>query len=233
MRRLRFLGALVILFLFQPVHAQECLNVHGMIAAHKLHSSLTSAGLPQSDAWESATPVRFCHDWQGRNADPQRETEVRVLWTTETLFLRFRARYRTLYTYENRDQRQPELWERDVAEVFLQPAGQSGRNYAEFEISPNGDWLDLAIKPDQTLDLNCMMKSKVVVDAAANIWTAELAIPMKSLTREFDPKLPWKLNFFRVEGAEPERFYSSWQPTNTPKPNFHVPEAFASLSFQE
>jgi len=39
------------------------------------------------------------------------------------------------------------------------------------------------------------------------------------------------VNFYRVEGAAEPRFYSAWQPTGTPAPNFHVPEAFGELVF--
>lgn len=232
MRPLRLLCALLFLGLFAPVHAQECVNPHTMIVAARLHSSLTAAGLPQTEAWSSANPVRFCADWQGSNVDPERETEVRVLWTPATLFLQFRARYRDLYTYPNQNQRQAKLWERDVAEAFLQPPGQTGHNYAEFEISPNGDWLDLAINGGRAVDMSCGMKSRVAIDEAQKLWTAELAIPMTCLTPNFDPNLRWRVNFFRVEGAEPKRFYSSWRATNTPQPNFHVPEVFAELIFQ-
>src|SRR5262245_24166856 len=38
-------------------------------------------GFPVDSAWEIAPPVRFSTDWQGLNADPERETEVRLLWT--------------------------------------------------------------------------------------------------------------------------------------------------------
>jgi hypothetical protein len=35
--------------------------------------------------WESAAPVAFCADWQGKNPDPERETEARVLVSQHTL----------------------------------------------------------------------------------------------------------------------------------------------------
>jgi alpha-galactosidase len=60
-----------------------------------------------------------------------------------------------------------------------------------------------------------------------------LAFPMQALTKRFDPSAEWRVNFFRVEGVAEPRFYSSWQPTHTPQPNFHVPEAFGVLRFQK
>ena len=66
---------------------------------------------------------------------------------------------------------------------------------------------------------------------AASLWSAELAIPMRALTAQFDPATEWRVNFFRVEGPREPRFYSAWRATNTPAPNFHVPEAFGKLRF--
>jgi len=57
-------------------------------------------------------------------------------------------------------------------------------------------------------------------------------LPMRSLAPLFDPRAVWRVNFFRVEGAAEPRFYSCWRPTNSPQPNFHVPEAFGKLSFR-
>jgi alpha-galactosidase len=216
-----------------PLPAQECAT-QTMIVATKLRTPLDAAGFPTQAAWSNAAaPVTFCADWQGRNPDPQRQTEVRMLWSAHALYLQFRARYRTLYTYPGGPQRRDQLWDRDVAEVFLQNDAQSDRNYSEIETSPNGDWIDLAISAAGHTDLQSGMHARVTVDAAAKIWTAEVALPMQALTASFDPKRPWRVNFFRVEGPEPNRFYSSWKPTNTERPNFHVPEAFGTLKFSD
>jgi hypothetical protein len=229
---LKVLAILLLCCALTPLEAQERMK-RTMIVAVKLKTSLDAAGLPQSEAWNSVAPVRFCADWQGRNPDTQRQTEVRMLWSSDALYLQFQANYRILYTYPGGPERRDELWERDVAEVFLQNDEQSGRTYSEIEVSPNGDWIDLAIQASGRSDLHSNMKSRVTVDDAKKVWTAEVRVPLQSLTTSFDPKRPWRVNFFRIEGPEPNRFYSSWQATNTPKPNFHVPEVFAVLSFGE
>jgi alpha-galactosidase len=71
-----------------------------------------------------------------------------------------------------------------------------------------------------------------VLDEANRIWIAGLAIPMAAITQEFDPAQAWRVNFFRCEGIDPQRFYAAWQPTETEKPNFHVPERFGVLRFE-
>lgn len=203
------------------------------VTAARLKGALDVAGFPREIAWKSAAPVRFCRDWQGHHPDATRETQVRAIWSPDFLYLRFEAKYRSIFTFPDRDQRQDELWTRDVAEVFLQPAGQSGHFYREFEVSPNGDWLDLNIVAGKDANLHCSMKSRMAIHASEKLWTADVALPMSCLIERFDPKQTWRLNFFRVEGAGDSRFFSSWHPTNTAQPNFHVPEVFGVLRFAE
>jgi alpha-galactosidase len=206
-------------------------KLHAQTVAAPLKGALDSKGFPQKTAWASAQPVIFFWDWQGKNADPQRQTEVRALWSTHTLFFSFHATHRGLYTFPGKNTRRDRLWTRDVVEIFIQPPTESGHSYKEIEVSPNGDWLDLALADGQSSPLNCDMKTRVVIDSKKKVWTAELAIPLRCLVENFDPKSNWRVNFFRIEAPEPNRFYSAWQPTKTPYPNFHVPEAFGTLQF--
>ncbi len=205
-----------------------------------------------SPQWERAAPIRFSSDWQGKNPDPALETEVRVLWSPETLYLRFVCRYRGLFVFEDSEPngRRDRLWDRDVAEAFLQPpdcgaslrrTGEGARPsnideisrfYKEFEVAPNGMWIDLDISPAGLADLKSGLTRSVHVDEEKQIWAAELAIPMTSLTPGFDPEQSWRANLYRVEGKIEPRTYMAWQPTNTPQPNFHVPKRFGKLLFE-
>ena len=204
------------------------------VVARELSGAPDAEGFPREERWELAAPIGFAADWQGKNEDAGRATEVRLLWTPETLWLRFRCRYRILTVFEDSEAngRRYQLWDRDVAEVFLQIDPRQPRRYWEFEIAPNGMWIDLDISPEGKRDPKSGMKSRVAVNEAEKLWTAEVALPMRSLIERFDSSADWRVNFFRVEGAQEPRFYSSWQPTHTPQPNFHVPEAFGRLRFQ-
>lgn len=184
--------------------------------------------------WETAAPASFCADWQGKNADSHRQTTVRVLWTPKTLYLRFECRYRELFVFEDSDAngRRDHLWDRDVAETFLQPDPSRPPYYREFEVSPNGMWIDLDIFPGGRSDLKSGLSHSVWLDKERHAWAAELAIPMSALTAKFDPSAEWRANFYRVEGPREPRFYSAWRATNTPQPSFHVPAAFGKLRFE-
>jgi alpha-galactosidase len=227
--------------------------VQSEIVAGRVSTEIPLDAANSAPEWQLTQPVRFCADWQGKNSDPALETEVRVLWSAASLYLRFS--YRELFVFEDSESngRRDHLWDRDVAEAFLQPpdqialsdpggasvparaeVGVDGRPYAfykEFEVAPNGMWIDLDVSPSGLADLESGLTRSVHVDAERKIWTAELAIPMRSLTTHFDPNAAWRANFYRVEDNTEPRQYLAWQPTHTPQPNFHVPKAFGTLRF--
>ena len=210
----------------------ELLPADTAVAA-ALRLATDAEGFPTSAAWEIAHPVRFDADWQGKNADPQRATEVRLLWTPTTFYLKFISNYRSITVFSDAESsgRRDQLWDRDVVEVFLQPDPSNQRRYKEFEVSPNGFWIDLDIADGGLQALKSGLHRRVSIDELSKTWTAELAIPISGLVASFDPQAIWRVNFYRVEGSAEPRFYSAWRPTNTPKPDFHVPERFGYLKF--
>lgn len=203
--------------------------------AVRLENAVAKDGFPSATEWNRTPPIRFSADWQGQNADTQRETEVRLLWNPEALFLKFHMQYRSITVFADSEpnRRRDQLWDRDVAEVFLQPDSSDPLRYKEFEASPNGMWVDLELSHGEKRDLQSGLKCRASIDEGARTWSAELALPMQSLIPRFGPGTVWRVNFFRVEGPSEPRFYSAWRPTGTPKPNFHVPAAFGKLVFAE
>ena len=229
--------------------------IQSEIIASRVSSEIRLDAANSEPEWQSAQPVRFCSDWQGKNPDPALDTEVRVLWSPTVLYLRFACRYREVSVFEDSDPsgRRDHLWDHDVAEAFLQPdvapasdgvetgvharagADVDARRYMfykEFEVAPNGMWIDLDISPSGLSDLKSGLTRSVHVDAQRKIWTAELAIPMRCLAAHFGPNRVWRANFYRVEGKTEPRQYLAWLPTHTPQPNFHVPKAFGRLRFE-
>jgi hypothetical protein len=206
-------------------------NAMKQITAARLRDAPEAGGFPDHSAWAGTQAVSFCSDWRSEHPDPMRGTTVQLLWSLDRLFIRFRCRYRELYVYDGSPCRRDKLWLRDAAEVFIRRETEELRQYKEFEISPNGDWLDLDIAPHSKRILFCDVRSRVVLDQEDRVWSAEMSIPINCLAAAFDPGETWRLNFFRIEGRDPGRFYSSWIPTFTAQPNFHVPEVFGALKF--
>jgi len=241
-------------------------NQGGTVTANRVSGKIRLDSANPAKEWRTAEAIRFSADWQGINGDPALETEVRVLWSAEALYLRFVCRYQGLFMFEDSDSngRRDHLWDRDVAEAFLQPPeciAEESRTalgeavggarhstikylnvdkdfdapyarYKEFEIAPNGMWVDLDIIPGGRGDLRSGLTRSVHIDESAKIWIAEMAIPMISLTAKFDPNENWRTNFYRVEGKAEPRKYLAWQPTMAPEPNFHIPEKFGVMRFR-
>jgi alpha-galactosidase len=203
------------------------------VVAARIASDIQLDSANPAMEWELATPISFSADWQGKNPDPTLGTEVRVLWSPRTLYLRFVCHFRELFVFEDSDLngRRDHLWDRDVAEAFLQPEPSPDRYYKEFEIAPNGMWIDLDISPSGLADLKSGMTRSVHIDESERIWIAELAIPTRAVAGSIEPNARWRANFYRVESRSEPRQYLAWQPTFTPQPNFHVPEAFGILRF--
>jgi alpha-galactosidase len=219
---------------FGLMSAIEKNDESAVVEAARYDGALGADGFPDESAWKMARALSFKSDWQGKNPDDARATEVRLLWTPERLYVKFQASYRniTIFSDAKPNGWRDELWDRDVAELFLQPDSSDPLKYKEFEVSPNGFWIDLDISHGERQDLQSGLRHRVHIDERSRKWIAELAIPMKSLTPQFNAKAVWRVNFYRVEGPAEPRFYSAWRPTNTPKPNFHVPEAFGRLVFE-
>src|SRR6266568_1511664 len=73
-----------------------------IVARRVSHEIVADAANPAIE-WQAARPIRFSADWQGNNPDPALETEVRVLWSRATLYLRFVCHHRELFVFQDSD----------------------------------------------------------------------------------------------------------------------------------
>lgn len=190
-----------------------------------------------SKAWNAADEVEITKYWNGEKAPKGRHFEAQFLWSDTALYVRFEANQKEPIVVSEKPNlvtKTRGLWDRDVCEIFLAPNREEFRKYFEFEIAPNGEWIDLGIhqKPDERItdwDYNSGMKS------AAKIKKDEVVMAMKIEWKAFGatPKAGdvWLGNILRAMGTEPNRGYLTWQPTMTEQANFHVPEKFGEFEF--
>jgi hypothetical protein len=66
-------------------------------------------------------------------------------------------------------------------------------------------------------------------------WPREMAVRFDEYTELFDGAAPepgamWRINLNRC-GGKTNPQYSQWSPSQTDRPNFHVPEDFGSIIF--
>ena len=188
-------------------------------------------------SWENAEEITIENYWSGENAPDGRHFKAKLLWSDSAFYVRFEAfQNEPLIISEtpNLKSKTIGLWDRDVCEVFVAPNAKETNRYFEFEIAPNGEWIDLAIRllPDgreTNFEYNSGMQS------AAKIEFGKIRMAMKIKWKAFGkaPKAGdvWKGNLFRCVGSGATRGYLAWSPTKTEQPNFHVPEAFGKFEF--
>ena len=189
---------------------------------------------PQSAFWRDADPVNLSVDNWGKIV-PLHQTEVRSRWTEDSLYFLFTCPYQDLNLKPNPHPATEtnQLWNWDVAEVFIGSDFQNIRRYKEFEISPQGEWVDLDVNLDSPHHedgwvWNSGFQVAARIDRQKKVWYGAMRIPFTAI----DPKAPhagsiFRVNMFRTEGPAPHTKSIVWQPTMNE--TFHVPEHFGRL----
>ena len=166
---------------------------------------------------------------------PRYRTEVRSRWTEKNLYFLFVCPYETLNLKPSPSTATEtnQLWNWDVAEVFIGSDFQNIRQYKEFEISPQAEWVDLDIdlsKPHHEggWTWNSGFTVSARIDPVAKIWYGAMRIPFSALQDDIPAAGDkFRINFFRSQGPPPNRIAVVWQPTMSP--SFHIPERFGIL----
>ncbi|MEO8072725.1 MAG: carbohydrate-binding family 9-like protein [Acidobacteriota bacterium] len=188
-------------------------------------------------SWKNAKEVSIDKYWSGENAPVGRHFKAKLLWSDSALYVRFEAnQVEPLVVSEtpNLTSKTRGLWDRDVCEIFLAPRKEDFRHYYEFEIAPNGEWIDLGIyqKPDERItdwDYDSGMKSVAKIEKEKIVMA--IKIEWKAFGKTPKKGDVWLGNILRCVGKEPTRGYLTWQPTLTKEPSFHVPEKFGEFEF--
>lgn len=211
------------------------MNHPARITAPFSHSNLTAHDLDHSE-WSRAEPIKITRKWSGDDAPASRHAEAQILWTKDSLLVRFDCRQEeplNVNTTPQRDSKRMRLWDRDVCEIFVAPESGVPNRYFEFEAAPTGEWIDLAInfraderETDFEFQSGMTTTSRLTVDKLIVV----ICIPWSDRIPKPKAADVWRVNLFRCVGEGDER-YMAWQPTFTDVPNFHVPKFFGELMF--
>jgi hypothetical protein len=204
-----------------------------------LHSSRSEAELPltadpESPFWRSAPRVTAAQDLFAQPTGIG-ATEIRSRWTRDSLYLLYTCPFERLHVKPDpvTDRDTPLLWDWDVAEAFIGIQGSQIDQYREFEMSPQGEWVDLDIdlehpKADYGMGWNSGFSVKARLDREHKVWYGEMRIPMSSLPAASPkPGDVFRLGLYRIAGPPPGRIFGSWQPIH--RRSYHTPESFGTL----
>jgi hypothetical protein len=205
------------------------------IAAPYSQVVLTAAAFDHPE-WTRACPIQITRTWAGENAPASRHAEARIIWTDQSMIVRFVCQQHeplVVNTNPKLGKKTLRLWDKDVCEIFVAPDPRAPERYFEFEASPAGEWIDLAINftaagRDTDFEFHSGMTVAAIV-AGGQVFVA-MQIPWSTHLPKPQRGDSWRVNLFRCVGVGDER-YLAWQPTYTAEPSFHVPEIFGWLNF--
>lgn len=225
--------ALLLLFTFvlpAPAYSQA----NRTLVSTRVSSDFELTADPRSPVWKHVTGVVTDRGRRGERVVGHR-TEIRSVWTPANLYLLFTCKYDELNLKPNPSStiETNQLWDWDVAEAFIGTDFAQIKHYKEYQVSPQGEWVDLDIdrgssppKHDVSWDSGYQVMARI--DKTAKIWYGEMKIPFAKLDRRKpEAGLKMRANFYRIQGPGPKRKYINWQPVNSD--NYHTPEAFGIL----
>ncbi len=184
-------------------------------------------------AWSQAPEIAWQTDYAGR--DTGIHTKARFLWSSEALYALFTVEQTDFNTDTSRpiEVEREGLYKEDCVEIFLVPDPSRSKHYYEIEVGPHGHFFDLELNryPGQkkrNLAWSSELRIATSRDPTARRAVIEIALGARDITRILAPGARIPMGLYRMEGKSP-RHYLAWSPPRTPRPKFHVPEAFGTL----
>lgn len=212
-----------------------------ILQARHISQDFELDGCMTSPLWQTAQPATLDQSSADGSVRAEVATPVRALWSRQYLYLAYQCPCTDVTVFAppqsgskrfNLEKPGESLWDRDVVEAFIGADPDHPRRYAEFEIAPTNERLDLMITnlPEKDFAWNSHFQSMVRVDKKSRVWTCEMRVPLQSL----GPAQPsvgtqWRINLYRCDRAH--KAFLALRPTLTE--TFHTPERFAYLAFVE
>ncbi len=219
MRRGVLRVALLVLLAAAPAHARDT----GVIESRRAGSDFALTADPAAAPWKGVHGVIADHDRFGAVV-PGHRTEIRSRWTPQNLYL---------HPDPSPSAETNKLWDWDVAEAFIGSDFKEIKKYKEFQVSPQAEWVDLAIDrgtqpPSHDVAWNSGYEVKARLDRDHHVWYGAMRIPMQAIgVLAPKPGAEARINLYRCQGPPDHRKYINWQTVKNE--TFHTPEAFGRL----
>jgi Domain of unknown function (DUF5916)/Carbohydrate family 9 binding domain-like len=211
MQPTKIISLLFISFLIQSVAAQNGMQFQEQFQVNigKTSSPLKIDGILDEADWQRAGIAKdFFMKWPNDEGRPKRQTEVRICYDQQFLYLGIKAMDTNYYIAQTlkRDQG---MYESDAVSIAIDPVNQRTNGFI-FSITPyNVQTEDLVTvgQSDEQMSFSWDNKWFSATSRHATYWIAEIAIPFSTL-RFKEGNKKWGLNFLRSDLKNNE--YSTW-----------------------
>lgn len=220
------LSILIFLLLSTYVHANMHTGIYSIadtakpeIGAIKIDEPLILSGKLDDPAWLKALPVELVYEASpGENTPARQRTTAMILYDRENIYIGFRC-YDTLpgairANLSDRDK----IFGDDYVIVTIDTYNNFQRGF-EFAVNPYGIQGDLLMmgggNEDPSYDM--VWQSAAAMDSTG--WTAEIAIPFRSLSFTKDESQTWTINLLRNLPRN-NRYLLTWTPLDRNNPSY-------------
>ena len=165
-------------------------------------------GVPDEPVWKSAAPAtRFREKWPNDKDMAKRQTEVRAAFDDTYLYFFIVARDTNRYVAQTL-KRDAGLYESDAVSIAIDPVNERTNGFL-FSITPYNVQSEDLVSANMGDEPNFSWDNKWLSATKRHdtYWTAEIAIPFKTLRYRADRKV-WGINFLRSDVKNMQ--YSSW-----------------------
>ena len=210
-----------------------------VLKARRISQDFAIDGTVQNPLWATAQQTWLDQQSLDGKVRPEMATSVKALWSAQHLYLAWKCPFTKLTVFplqvdhERADltAKGERLWERDIVEAFLGADWKNQNHYAEFEVAPTNERLDVMLDlPAKDFAWRSGFESAVRIDEKAKVWTCEMRIPLQSVAEPIPPVgAQWRMNLFRCDRAN--RAALAWRPAL--RGSFHAPDRFGILEFGE
>lgn len=228
---MRVLAGIITLFFFScAVAAENPVTVDSTRSSRDVSLSTD----PTSSFWQSASRIYARVDEEGHDVAGLR-SEIRSRWTKDNIYFLFICPNEHLYVKPNPDVQNEtyELWNWNVAEVFIGTDFTDIKRYKEFEVSPQNEWIDLDINlhsehHEDGWKWNSGFEHAARIDEGRHAWYVAMKIPFASLDVQAPAEgMKFRVNFYRTDGGGRDSKEIMWQAVRSK--TFHAPERFGLL----
>lgn len=203
-----------------------------IIKARRIKEDFLLDGDLSKAVWKSAPIARIEAALVDAKLRPELSTAARCLWSDKYLYVSFQCPYTKLTVFEPVSPTERlGLWDRDVVELFVGADAEKITRYAEFEVAPTNERLDVMLDlPKKDFPWDSRFESAVRIDEKAKLYCVEMRIPLTAVSADA-PKAGtrWRMNLYRSDRAG--NVFMAWSPVF--KGSAHTPERFGTLEFGE
>jgi hypothetical protein len=188
------------------------------VRAVRIDGNLKITGRLDDPRWKLAEPVEAPYEVQpGENTPAPQRTVTRILYNSEYVYFGFFCGDSNLSAIRAHVTDRDKIFDDDFVGVVLDTYGDFQRSY-EFFVNPYGiqaDLLRTANNEDDSFDT--IWESAAAMNASG--WTAEMAIPLKSIRFPSKKDQQWHLVIGRIY-SRASRALLSWTPFDRNEPCF-------------